>query len=105
MLQLMIGLTALMSEDLVMKINHFRALYEFIVMEHENMITHHATGPGWGWWSETWVRLTLIWMFHHLAKQIMPSFHLAKQNGRLQNELNKVNSTRFPTTSPTPCKV
>ena len=39
---------------------------------------------GWPWWSFTWVRLSLIWMFQHLAQlpsqPIMPSSPLPGRN-------------------------
>ena len=30
--------------------------------------------------SSAWVGLTLIWVFHHLAQQLLPNYHQPKQN-------------------------
>ena len=44
----------------------------------------HAEGglrsTGWFICSETWVGLTLIWAFHHLAQLLLPNSHQPKQN-------------------------
>ena len=48
--------------------------YEDIVRETDN----HCTGTGCHIWSQTWVGLTLISVFHHLAQPLPPNSNQPK---------------------------
>ena len=73
-------------------------------MEKVGHRDEHNTG--WGWWSETWVVLTLFLSFHWLPSSALADGklpQLAWQLGRMVEHPNQgqLNQPMFPTTSTT----